>query len=131
MKICKKERRIKKWENYKERNIPLNERLELAQLEKQIEQMLQNRSELVGQIVEEKVEVHKERKICMICKGGVSRYIYVCDCDAIYCENCISALIDLENACWVCEMPIDKSKPVTSFKKSEVEIKKKSIDKKD
>ena len=123
-------RQMKKWENYKEKNVPLNERLELAQLDKQIERMLHNRAELTGQVIEEKVEVHKERKICMICKGDVSRYIYVCDCDTIYCENCVKALIGLENACWVCETPIDQSKPIKHFKKDEVEIKKKTLEKK-
>lgn len=123
-------RQIKNWEKHKKENIPLKERLELVQLDKQIELMLQNRTVLISQIVEEKVEVHKVRKICMICKGDVSRYIYVCECDAIYCENCVKALVDLENACWVCDSPIDKSKPVTHFKKDEVEIKQKITDKK-
>ena len=128
MKITKEKEeflnQMNKWENLKETNAPLNERMGLAQLDKQIERMLQNRSELTSQIVEEEVDVHKEKKICMICRGAVTRYIYVCECDAIYCENCVKALIDLENACWVCETPIDQSRPIKYFKKDEVEIKK-------
>lgn len=124
-------RQMKKWENFKEKNAPLSERLELVQFDQQIERMLQNRIEFTGQIFEEKVEVHKERKICMICKGDVSRYIYVCDCNAIYCENCVKALINLENACWVCDRAIDTSKPIKYFMKDEVEIKKKYSNKKD
>jgi tetratricopeptide (TPR) repeat protein len=119
-------RKIKDWEKHKKENIPLKERLELAQLDKQIELMLQNRTVIISRIVEEKVEVHKERKICMICKGGVSRYIYVCDCNAIYCESCVKALINLENACWVCESPIDQSKPVKHFGRDKVDVEKKN-----
>ena len=124
-------KQMNKWEKLKETDAPLNERLELAQIDKQIERMLQNRSELTGQIIEEKVDVHKETKICMICKGEVAGYIYLCECDAIYCENCVKALIDLENACWVCETPIDQSRPIKQFKKDEVEIKKKITRKED
>lgn len=120
-----------KWEKFKETDTSINERLELAQLDKQIERMLQNRSELTGQIIEEKVDVHKETKICMICRGEVSRYIYVCECDAIYCESCVKALVELENICWVCEAPIDQSRPIKHFKRDEVEIKKKITSKED
>ena len=117
------------WENLKEKDAPLNERLELIRFDEQIERMLQNRSQLTGQIIEEKVEVHKEKKICMICKGEVLGHIYICECDTIYCENCLQALIDLENACWVCEIPIDQEKPIKHFKKDEVEIKDKNVKK--
>ena len=40
------------------------------------------------------------------------RYSYICECGAIYCENCARAVSDLENVCWACETPIDYSKPV-------------------
>ncbi|MCK4384179.1 MAG: tetratricopeptide repeat protein, partial [Candidatus Lokiarchaeota archaeon] len=124
-------KQMSKWEKLKETDAPINEIMELAQIDKQIERMLQNRSKLTGQIVEEKVDVHKETKICMICKGDVTGYIYLCECDAIYCENCVKALIDLENTCWVCETPIDQSRPIKHFKKDEVEIKKKITNKED
>ncbi|MFX0074601.1 MAG: hypothetical protein ACFE96_04120, partial [Candidatus Hermodarchaeota archaeon] len=119
-------KQIKNWEKYKEQEVSLSERVELARLDKQIELMLQNRSELVSGIVEEKVEVHTERKICMICRGDVSRYIYVCDCNTIYCESCVKALIDLENACWVCESSIDPSKPTKHFRRDKVDVEKKN-----
>jgi len=34
----------------------------------------------------------------------------------MYCEKCARALIDSENACWVCNLPMDKSKPSKPFK---------------
>ena len=55
---------------------------------------------------------HKEKKTCLVCRGEVQRFSYICDCNAIYCGNCAQALTNLENVCWACETPIDYSKPV-------------------
>jgi len=43
-------------------------------------------------------------------------FSYICKCGASYCENCARALTNLENVCWACDVPIDYSKPVKSFK---------------
>ena len=56
----------------------------------------------------------------MVCKGDVLEYMYTCKCDTVYCENCARALTDLENACWVCNAPIDISKPIKSYEKEKV-----------
>ena len=40
-------------------------------------------------------------------------------CDVLYCMNCAQALTNLENVCWVCDSPIDDSKPVKVSPKSE------------
>ena len=62
---------------------------------------------------EEEVAYFKEKKICLVCKGHVSRLSYICPgCDALYCTKCSGALSDLENACWVCETPFDETKAV-------------------
>ncbi|MFX0140090.1 MAG: hypothetical protein ACFFDN_40990 [Candidatus Hodarchaeota archaeon] len=70
------------------------------------------------QITEEEVTYYKEQKICLVCKGGVGGFnTYICSsCDALYCENCARALSTMENACWACNEPIDKSKPSKPFK---------------
>lgn len=69
-------------------------------------------------ISEEEVTFHKEQKICLVCKGKLSREIYLCaNCDALYCTKCSNALSDLENACWVCETAIDESKPVSLYER--------------
>ncbi|TFG02360.1 MAG: RING-HC finger protein [Promethearchaeota archaeon] len=90
-------------------------------------------------ITEEEVSISKEKKVCLVCKGKVRKFdVYICDCNTFYCENCARALINLENACWVCNTPIDVSKPSKSFKKedeidieiSEKSPKKQKIDKK-
>ncbi|MHA2186283.1 MAG: hypothetical protein ACXAAI_14915 [Promethearchaeota archaeon] len=82
-------------------------------------------------ITEEEVSISKEKKICLICKGKLSGYnIFVCPyCDAFYCENCARALESLENACWVCNEPIDKAKPVRLGESHEEQIVADSLEK--
>ncbi len=65
-------------------------------------------------VTEEEVSISKEKKICLVCKGKLARYnIFLCpECNTFYCSKCANALSDLENACWVCEVPFDESKPV-------------------
>lgn len=82
------------------------------------------------QITEEEVSFSKEKKICLVCKGRVLRFNFICsECEAFYCMKCAQAISNLENACWVCNAPIDESKPVKPFKKEE-ELKKIKISKK-
>ena len=75
-------------------------------------------------ITEEEVTYFKEKKICLVCKGNIEGFNnYICPkCEVLYCENCARTLIDLENTCWVCESPLDKSKPSKPFKRKEDEI---------
>ena len=59
-------------------------------------------------------------------RGAVLRYTYICECGAIYCENCARAVSNLENICWACDDPIDYLKPVKPYKEEEkVEVEKK------
>ncbi len=75
-------------------------------------------------ITEEEVTYYKEKKICLVCKGNIEGFNnYICPkCEVLYCENCARTLIDLENTCWACESPLDKSKPSKPFKRKEDEI---------
>ena len=58
-----------------------------------------------------------------MCKRKVSKFnVFICDCDALYCENCARALSTLENKCWVCNAPIDDSKPVRPDKVERIDI---------
>ena len=42
---------------------------------------------------EEEVAYFKEKKICLVCKGDVTRLSYICPgCDALYCVKCSNAL---------------------------------------
>ena len=59
-----------------------------------------------------------------MCKNKIERLNYICPkCLALYCVKCSDALSNLENVCWVCNGPIDKTRPVKRFKPKEEEIK--------
>ena len=76
------------------------------------------------EISPEEITLHREQKICIVCKGKLSRFnIFTCPkCDVRYCKKCVEALTNLENACWVCKAPFDESKPSLPDKKAEVDI---------
>lgn len=118
------------WVNLKESKAPMAERIELAQLDVQIERMLKNRDKLQVKTHEEQVTVHKDTKICLVCKGVISGFTFICDCDVVYCQNCAQALTNLENACWVCNAPIDATKPVKPYEESEIGVSHKISEKK-
>ncbi|MFX0075318.1 MAG: B-box zinc finger protein [Candidatus Hermodarchaeota archaeon] len=67
-------------------------------------------------ITEEEVSISKEKKICLVCKGKVLSFSFICpECETFYCEKCARAMIDLENVCWACDNPLDASKPFKSY----------------
>ncbi|MCK4380147.1 MAG: tetratricopeptide repeat protein [Candidatus Lokiarchaeota archaeon] len=107
------------WEKLKEVDAPMSERIELARMDEQIGDMFQKRSILAAHVSEEKVAIHKEKKVCLVCRGEVLRYTYICECGAIYCENCARAITDIENVCWVCDVPIDYLKPTKPYQEEE------------
>ena len=80
------------------------------------------------QFTEEEVSISKEKKICLVCKGKLSRKMYMCpECNVFYCENCSNTLVNLENVCWACNTPIEPLKPVKPYieerEKAAVEVK--------
>jgi len=87
------------WEKLKENDAPMAERLKLARLNDQIEGVLQRSQNLPTQVIDETVIISKETKICLVCRGEVLKFSYICSCGAIYCENCARALTNLENVC--------------------------------
>jgi hypothetical protein len=97
--------------------------MELARLDEKIVKMILKRTILTVQVSEEKIAISKEKKICLVCRGEVFGFSYICKCGANYCENCARALTDLENVCWACETPIDYSKPVKPFKEEQERVK--------
>ncbi|MFW9999060.1 MAG: tetratricopeptide repeat protein [Candidatus Hermodarchaeota archaeon] len=125
MKVSNEQEKLLKqldvWEKLKESNAPLTERMKLAHIEDQIQGMLHNRMSFITHMTIEKISVHKERKVCLVCKGDIERFnIYICpECNTIYCQNCAKTLIDLENLCWGCNTPINPSKPIKPYEKEE------------
>ncbi|GAG61254.1 unnamed protein product, partial [marine sediment metagenome] len=107
------------WEELKEMNASMADRMELARLDEKIIKVIQNR---LVQVSEEKIAVSKEKKICLVCRGEVLRFSYICECGAIYCESCARAVTDLENVCWACDVPIDYSKPTKQIEEEREEL---------
>ena len=91
--------------------------------EVKIEESLFRLTKRPDNITEEDVTFHREKKICLVCKGDVSRINYICPkCSALYCIKCSEELTKLENVCWVCNEPFDPSKPSKPYKKEEEEV---------
>jgi tetratricopeptide (TPR) repeat protein len=78
------------------------------------------------EVEEEEMTVYKEKRICLVHKGPIEGYMFMCpDCGAFYCVKCVDALIEIENFCWSCERPLDPTKPTQKedMMKEEEEIK--------
>ena len=96
-----------------------------------IEESLFRLTKRPDNISEEDVTFHREKKICLVCKGEVSRINYICpNCSALYCINCSKELTKLENVCWVCNEPFDPLKPSKPYKEDEKKSKKEKSEKK-
>lgn len=108
------------WENFKVSNASISERMKLAKISEDMRQMIKNRAKLTIQITEDDLTIHKERKICLVCRGDIKGYMYACKCNANYCESCAQALTNLENICWACSAPLDVSKPVKHYEEEEI-----------
>ncbi len=68
-------------------------------------------------VTEEEVIFHREKKICLACKGPVLKVNFLCPkYEALYCIKCSEELGRLENMCWVCNEPFDDTKPIRPYK---------------
>lgn len=121
LELDKLHNQLSMWDDLKDGEISLSERIKLAGMDDQIEHLIRNRAILTTQVKEEQITVHKERKICIVCKGDILGYMYTCNCDALYCEKCARPLTNIENVCWVCNSPIDTAKPIKHYKKEDFE----------
>ncbi len=111
------------WEKLKESGAPMTDRFELARLDEKVISLFNKNVDLITRVSLEEVAISKEKKICLVCRGEVLRFSYICECGAIYCESCARALTNIENVCWVCDVPIDYSKPAKLYDKEREEIK--------
>ncbi len=74
---------------------------------------LQEQRELLS---DEDVVFSKEKHTCLVHKGPIKGYAYICpNCDAYYCPKCTDAVIEIENICWSCGKPLEPSKPSKSI----------------
>ncbi|MFX0136601.1 MAG: RING finger protein [Candidatus Hodarchaeota archaeon] len=114
-------RRKSKQESVKKTSTPLGIKVEESKISL-IETLSQSKP---AEITQDQVSLYREQNVCLVCKGQLNRYdVYLCPkCKVLYCENCAHSLENLENQCWVCGEPIDKSKPVKLSKEQEEDIK--------
>ncbi|MFX1303372.1 MAG: tetratricopeptide repeat protein [Promethearchaeota archaeon] len=114
---------LEEWRALFIRNSKLQEKIEFLNLKRYVTKAINEvlEKKFTRQTIEEKVTVHKEKKSCLVCKGEVERFnIYICpECNSIYCNNCAQTLTNLENACWVCNAPIDALKPIIPIKEEQ------------
>jgi len=83
--------------------------LELLKKEAEIEELKRQR-EL---ITEDDIIISKEKHTCLVHKGLIRGYSFICpECGAFYCIKCIDAIIQIENACWSCQNPLDPSQQI-------------------
>ncbi len=122
-------KKLSLWDKLKEAEAPMADRIELARLDEKVIHIIFKHTELTAQVTEEKVAIHKEKQICLVCRGEVFGFSYICKCGATYCENCARALSDLENVCWVCDTPLDYSKPVKLYKEERITVQEKAKEK--
>ncbi len=63
-------------------------------------------------ITKKDISFFKEKHYCLIHKGPITGYTFVCPhCGTYYCTNCKNALEDLDNICWACNKSLIQFKP--------------------
>jgi len=68
------------------------------------------------EVVEDDIVLSKEKHFCLVHKGPIEGYNFICPtCNAYYCIRCVEAIKELENACWSCGKPLDPSQPIKSL----------------
>ncbi len=68
------------------------------------------------EIVEDDIILSKEKHFCLVHKGPIEGYNFICPtCGAYYCIRCVEAIKELENACWSCGKPLDPSLPTKTL----------------
>jgi len=76
---------------------------------------------LKNDITEDDIKIAKERRICLVHKGPITGFSFICpECGAIYCQKCVEAIQEIENTCWSCNTSLDPTKPSKAIKKKEV-----------
>jgi hypothetical protein len=98
-------------------------RRKLRQKELEIESLNKQKAN----ISEEDIILYKEKRFCLVHKGVIEGYNFICpECGSYYCVRCVEALKETDNECWSCGTPLDPSKrvpmKVDDLKKKRIEI---------
>ncbi len=76
------------------------------------------------QITENDITISKEKHLCLVHKGPIEGYSYICPkCGAYYCAKCIEVLKKAENECWSCGTSLDPSMAKKSVAKKAMDEK--------
>ncbi|MBD3187836.1 hypothetical protein GF325_13455 [Candidatus Bathyarchaeota archaeon] len=82
----------------------------LHEKEEELKQLKEQRAE----ITEGDIMISKEQHVCLVHKGKIEGYSFICpSCGAYYCADCVQAIKEIENTCWSCKAPLDKNKKIT------------------
>lgn len=105
----------------KHKDVELLEKdVELLQKEVELEKLRKQRAE----ITEEDITLSKERHICLVHKGSIQGYSFICPhCGSFYCMKCLQAVITIENECWSCGEELDAdAEPVEKSVGKEIDV---------
>jgi hypothetical protein len=89
-------------------------RKNLREKEAEIELLHKQRDELT----EDDILISKERHICLVHKGTIEGYSYICpECGSYYCVKCVEAIKKTADECWSCGASLDPEKAKAGLKK--------------
>ncbi len=97
----------------------------IALVKRSKKELREVKAELMGlkkqrdEITEEDILLSKEQHICLVHKGPIEGFLFICECGAYYCDRCVDAIKELENTCWSCGKPLDPFRPSLSPKEKE------------
>ncbi len=105
----------------KEKDVELLQKdVELLKKDIEIEKLRQQKAE----VTEEDIMVSKEKHFCLVHKGPIQGYSFICpDCGAFYCMKCVEAIIVIDNACWSCEHALDPQRAPQEKVEQETDVK--------
>jgi len=89
-------------------------REKLRDKEAEVELLLKQRDELT----DDDILISKERHICLVHKGPIEGYSYICpECGSYYCVKCVEAIKKTADECWSCGVSLDPEKAKAGLKK--------------
>ncbi|MHA1149944.1 MAG: NosD domain-containing protein [Promethearchaeota archaeon] len=97
---------------------------QLKEREREIADLRAQREE----ITEDDITISKEKHVCIVHKGLIEGYSYIClGCGTYYCTNCVEAIKKVENTCWSCGISLDPAKAKKELDEKQTEDKKKKL----
>ena len=90
---------------------------------KQKEQLIEELKNNQNNITEGDIILSQTEQICLVHKGPIEGFNFICpNCKVSYCNKCYEAIMQLENLCWSCSLPLDPKKPTKPLNKDNDEL---------